>query len=74
LKQTDRMASLLPLVWDDRFPSNHPRDDLRIDVAAQRLWAGSVSQGRAELEQLAEEFRQRGPAANRARARISGGP
>jgi tRNA A-37 threonylcarbamoyl transferase component Bud32/tetratricopeptide (TPR) repeat protein len=70
MKQTDRMAFLLPLVPDDRLPPNHPRDDLRIDVAAQRLWAGSVTQGRAELEELAEEFRQRGPAANRARARV----
>src|SRR6185436_6475620 len=68
-KQTGRMESLLPLVTDDRLPPNHPRDDLRIDVAAARLWAGAVTQGRAELEKLAEEFKQRGPAANRARAR-----
>jgi hypothetical protein len=56
-------------VTDDRLPPNHTRDDLRIDVAATRLWAGAVTQGRADLEKLAEEFRQRGPAANRARAR-----
>ncbi|HMO66915.1 MAG TPA: hypothetical protein PKE47_17140, partial [Verrucomicrobiota bacterium] len=68
-KQTDRMESLLPLVTDDRLPPNHPRDDLRIDAAAARLWAGAVTQGRADLEKLAEEFKKRGPAANRARAR-----
>ena len=47
----------------------HPRDDLRIDAACMRLWAGAITQGRAEIEKLAEEFRQRGPTANRARAR-----
>jgi tetratricopeptide (TPR) repeat protein len=32
-------------------------------------WAGAAPQGRAELDQLAEEFRQRGPTADVARAR-----
>jgi serine/threonine protein kinase len=69
VKQTDRMGVLLPLVTDDRLPPTHTRDDLRIDVAATRLWAGAVTQGRTDLEELAEEFRQRGTTANRARAR-----
>jgi hypothetical protein len=70
MKQTDRMESLLPLVTDDRLPPNHSRDDLRIDIAAARLWAGTVPRARADLEKLAEEFKKRGPAGNRARARI----
>jgi hypothetical protein len=70
MKQTDRMESLLPLVTDDRLPLNHSRDDLRIDVEAARLWTGTVPRARADLEKLAEEFKKRGPAGNRARARI----
>jgi eukaryotic-like serine/threonine-protein kinase len=68
-RQTDRMESLLPLVTDDRLPPSHTRDDLRMDAAEAGFWSGAVTQGRAELEKLAEEFKQRGPAANRARAR-----
>lgn len=68
-KQTDRMESLLPLVKDGQLPPGHSRDDLRIDAAESRILAGSVPQGRAQLEKLAEEYKQRGPTANRALAR-----
>jgi hypothetical protein len=68
-KQTDRMESLLSLVTDDRLPPGHTREDLRMDAAEARLWSGAVTQGRADLEKLAEEFKQRGVAGNRARAR-----
>ena len=40
-----------------------------MDAAEARLWSGAVTQGRADLEKLAEEFKQRGVAGNRARAR-----
>ncbi|MCC7374584.1 MAG: serine/threonine protein kinase [Verrucomicrobiales bacterium] len=68
-KQTDRIESLLPRVPDSQLPPGHSRDDLRIDAAESRILVGAVAQGRADLERLAEEFRQRGPTANRARAR-----
>jgi serine/threonine protein kinase len=68
-RQLDRMETLLPLVTDVQLPPNRLRDDVRIDVACMRLWAGAIEQGRAELEILSEEFRLRGPTANRARAR-----
>jgi hypothetical protein len=68
-KQTDRMESLLPLAPDSQLPPGHSRDDLRIDAAESRILAGSVAQGKADLERLAEEFRRRGPTAKRSRAR-----
>jgi Protein kinase domain len=67
--QYDRVEALLPLVPDDRLPPNRSRDDLRIDAAYARLFAGAVERGRADLEALAKEFLQRGPGANRVRAR-----
>ena len=67
--QYDRVEALLPLVSDDRLPPSRSRDDLRIDAAYARLFAGAVDRGRTDLEALAQEFLQRGPGANRVRAR-----
>jgi hypothetical protein len=63
-KQTDRIEFLLSLVPDDRLPPNCSRDVIRINVAMGRLCSGSISQGRAELEKLAEELKRRGPEGN----------
>ncbi len=70
--QADRIESLLPQVSDDRLPPRRSRGNIRVDIACAQWAGGAVDYGRAKLEALVRELRQRGNEADIERANALG--